>query len=44
MKTLKITGIILLVLGNLNIAMAQMVRNKAIHFNRHRVVHHHHKK
>ncbi|MBS1519594.1 MAG: hypothetical protein JST50_01255 [Bacteroidetes bacterium] len=44
MKALKITSVFLLIIFSFNIAVAQMIRNRAIHFNRHRVRHHHHKK
>lgn len=44
MKTLKITTLALLVLLTFDTAMAQMVRNRAIHFSRRRVHPHHHVK
>lgn len=40
MKPVKLTTIALLVAFGYN-ASAQMVRNHAVHFNRHRVTHHH---
>ncbi|WP_262889480.1 hypothetical protein [Mucilaginibacter inviolabilis] len=44
MKLSKTVVLALLVIFSANIVCAQMIRNKAIHFKRHRVVHHHHKK
>lgn len=41
MKFGKITTIALLVAFGYNTASAQMVRNRSVHFNRHRVTHHH---
>ncbi|WCT12652.1 hypothetical protein [Mucilaginibacter jinjuensis] len=41
MKLAKITSIALLVALGYNTASAQMVRNRSVHFNRHRVTHHH---
>ena len=44
MKFSKIAILALLVTFSANIVCAQMIRNKAVHFKRHRVTHHHHKK
>jgi len=44
MKALKTVSLTLLFALSLNVVCAQMVRNRAIHFKRHRVTHHHHKK
>ncbi len=41
MKFGKVTTIALLIAVGYNTASAQMVRNHAVHFSRHRVTHHH---
>lgn len=44
MKIFNIASLVLLVVFSFDDVSAQIIRNRAIHFKRHRVTHHHHRK